>query len=200
MTDAVPDPNLAVLGGSRLATEAVASSLARLGLRIDPAAPADVVLLVDPDDAAWTHARGLDVPCVLLADAAPTGQALVDAVGCGLHGVVPTTAGADDLFPVLQLVISGDSALSPRQLREAVDGLRRARAAQGPVELSPRERDILSSIDRGESVKQTAYRLGISPRTVDNTQRILFRKLSARNRAQAVARAHALGLLASEAS
>jgi DNA-binding NarL/FixJ family response regulator len=137
---------------------------------------------------------------VLLADRAPEGQALVDAVGCGLHAVVPATASADVLLDAARRLASGDTLLAPRQLREAVDGLRRARMAHGPVDLSPREREILESIDRGESVKQTAYRLGISPRTVDNTQRILFRKLTARNRAQAVARAHALGLLHPEAS
>ncbi len=200
MTDVAAAPNLIVLGASRLAAEAVASTLARHGLRLDPAVAVDIAVVVAPDEAVWAQVRGLDVPCVLLADEAPTGHELVDAVDCGLQGVVPSTSGPDHLVEMLQLVASGDSALTTRQLREAVDGLRRARAAQDPVDLSPRERDILASIDRGESVKQTAHRLGISPRTVDNTQRILFRKLSARNRAQAVARAHALGLLTSEAS
>ena len=44
-------------------------------------------------------------------------------------------------------------------------------------------------------MKQTARDLGIAPKTVENLQGRLFRKLGARNRAQAVARAHALGLL-----
>ena len=46
-----------------------------------------------------------------------------------------------------------------------------------PVELTPRERDILLSIDCGHSVRQTARQLGISARTVENHQSRLFRKL-----------------------
>ncbi|MGE0308582.1 MAG: response regulator transcription factor, partial [Acidimicrobiia bacterium] len=55
--------------------------------------------------------------------------------------------------------------------------------------------DILNCVEEGCSVKQTARSLGISPKTVENTQRHLFKKLGVRNRSQAVARAHALGLL-----
>jgi hypothetical protein len=47
-------------------------------------------------------------------------------------------------------------------------------------------------------VKQTARALGISAKTVENLQSRLFRKLDVRNRAQAVSRAHALGMLAVE--
>jgi two-component system nitrate/nitrite response regulator NarL len=76
---------------------------------------------------------------------------------------------------------------------EAARGRRRE---SGPMDaLTRRELDILLSIDRGETVKQTARSLGISAKTVENLQSRLFRKLSVRNRAQAVSRAHALGLL-----
>jgi two-component system, NarL family, nitrate/nitrite response regulator NarL len=48
---------------------------------------------------------------------------------------------------------------------------------------------------RGDTVRQTARSLGISVKTVENTQGRLFRKLGARNRAGALAVAHGLGLL-----
>ena len=44
-------------------------------------------------------------------------------------------------------------------------------------------------------MNQTARGLGITIKTVENLQSRLFRKLEARNRAQAVAIAHARGLL-----
>ena len=193
-------PSVIVLGTSQLATEAVAASLSKHGLLTGDAQAAEIAVLVAPDDAVWSQLRNLDVPGVLLTDVDPEGTALVDAVACGLHGVVPSTCQADELAAMLHRVANGDSGLSTAQLRTAVDGLRRASSVPDTIDLSPREREIVESIDRGESVKQTAHRLGISPRTVDNTQRILFRKLSARNRAQAVARAHALGLISVEAS
>ena len=57
------------------------------------------------------------------------------------------------------------------------------------VVLTDRETQILVAIADGLSVKQTALQLGISPKTVENTQRPLFRKLGVRNRSQAVAKA-----------
>ncbi|MCU7730766.1 LuxR family transcriptional regulator [Actinoplanes sp. KI2] len=68
-------------------------------------------------------------------------------------------------------------------------------AAEGLPELTVREADILCSIARGDTVRQTARSLGIAEKTVENTQARLFRKLNARNRAGALASAHALGLL-----
>ena len=67
--------------------------------------------------------------------------------------------------------------------------------AQAELRLTPRELSILESVERGESVKQTARSLGIAMKTVENLQSRMFRKLGARNRAHAVTIAHRLGLL-----
>lgn len=61
--------------------------------------------------------------------------------------------------------------------------------------LTPREIDILRSIARGHSVRQTAAALGIKSKTVEATQGPLFRKLSVHNRAEALAVAYDLGLV-----
>jgi DNA-binding NarL/FixJ family response regulator len=61
--------------------------------------------------------------------------------------------------------------------------------------LTRRERDILDSIARGESVRQTAQALGIAVKTVQSEQRQLFSKLDARNRPQALTNARGLGLV-----
>lgn len=60
--------------------------------------------------------------------------------------------------------------------------------------LTHRDRDILASIARGESVRQTAQALGIAVKTVEAEQRQLFGKLRVHNRAQALAEARRLGL------
>jgi DNA-binding CsgD family transcriptional regulator len=64
-----------------------------------------------------------------------------------------------------------------------------------PPELTARESDILRFGARGYSIRQTARLLGIAPKTVENIQTRLFRKLGVRNRAGAVAVANAFGLL-----
>lgn len=68
-------------------------------------------------------------------------------------------------------------------------------AAGGLPELTARESQILRSIAAGDTVRQTARSLGIAPKTVENTQARLFRKLGCRNRAATLARALDLGLL-----
>ena len=57
------------------------------------------------------------------------------------------------------------------------------------VRLSPRERECLKLCAQGLTAKQIAYRLDRSPATVMLHLKSATRKLGARNRVQAVARA-----------
>jgi LuxR family maltose regulon positive regulatory protein len=61
--------------------------------------------------------------------------------------------------------------------------------------LSPRERDILERIARGQSNKEIARNLGIAPETVKSHVKNIFLKLAVDRRAQAVSRALSLGLV-----
>lgn len=70
-------------------------------------------------------------------------------------------------------------------------------AAAGEREaLSARERGILELIAAGQSNKEIARTLGIAPETVKSHVKSIFAKLSVEKRAQAVARAQSLGLVA----
>jgi LuxR family maltose regulon positive regulatory protein len=61
--------------------------------------------------------------------------------------------------------------------------------------LSRRETGILQLIARGMSNKHIARSLGITPETVKSHAKSIFVKLATRTRAQAVARAEAVGFL-----
>jgi LuxR family transcriptional regulator, maltose regulon positive regulatory protein len=61
--------------------------------------------------------------------------------------------------------------------------------------LSTRERNIISLIARGQSNKEVARDLGISPETVKSHMKHIFEKLEVEKRTQAVARAQSLGLV-----
>ncbi len=65
--------------------------------------------------------------------------------------------------------------------------------------LSPREIAILDLIGRGRSNKEISRQLGISPETVKTHVKNMFSKLGVGTRAQAVSRAHALGLIGANA-
>jgi LuxR family maltose regulon positive regulatory protein len=62
--------------------------------------------------------------------------------------------------------------------------------------LSPRERNIIERIGQGRSNKEIARDLGIAPETVKSHVKNIFVKLAVERRAQAVARAQSLGLVA----
>lgn len=96
----------------------------------------------------------------------------------------------EDLHEVKAEITSVTVVVEPQPARSSEAG---GGGAVPP--LTRREVDIIASIDRGLAVKQTARELGVTAKTVENLQSRLFRKLQVRNRAQAVARAHALGLL-----
>jgi LuxR family maltose regulon positive regulatory protein len=61
--------------------------------------------------------------------------------------------------------------------------------------LSRRETGVLQMISHGMSNKRIAQSLGITPETVKSHAKNIFVKLATRTRAQAVARAEAIGLL-----
>jgi DNA-binding NarL/FixJ family response regulator len=70
------------------------------------------------------------------------------------------------------------------------------KAEQPEPLLSERERDVLDLIAAGSTNREIAEQLYLSPHTVKEHTSALYRKLRARNRAEAVQRAQRLGLLA----
>jgi DNA-binding NarL/FixJ family response regulator len=64
-----------------------------------------------------------------------------------------------------------------------------------PVNLSPRQKQILEYAKVGKSNKEIAHSLGITEQTVKNHMTSLFRKMDVTNRTQAVMFALQRGLL-----
>lgn len=192
-----PAVAVAVTGADELSVHAVARLLRDAGLHLVDLDDAELVVAVDP---AARHRRDLvrsGAPVVVVIRHEPAAAELLDLVGHGAHAVLPAGAPPSLLVRSIARVAAGESGLTRLQTRQLAEALQQQRRAEvvTPITVTARERDILLAIDRGQSVKQAARSLGISPKTVENTQRLLFRKLGVRNRAQAVASAYALGLL-----
>ncbi len=195
-------PTTGVVSSRPLRAEAVARVLEHATfpvLRDDAAFDADVLVLVDADANERARVRATGRPVVMLVSSEPTGERLVDLVESGAHAMLARACEPNDLFEAVRDVGAGATGLTGAQTRQLVDALQ-TRAQLAPddaASITKREREILVAIEAGLSVKQTAIRLHISPRTVENTQRVLFRKLGVRNRSQAVARALDAGVLGS---
>lgn len=156
-----------------------------------------VVALIDPSNEHWLVPASLRAPTVVVTSGHPHPRVAVDALERGAQAVVTSDDRADDLCAVLSLAARGYRALSPRYMESIPDWIA-ARSSEWPAtvpELTPREHDILDSIAKGHTVRQTARTLGIAAKTVENTQSRLFRKLNTRNRSETLTIAHQMGLI-----
>lgn len=185
-TAEVDERPVAVLGPNRLIADIIGSVIGDL-----PADALPIAVLVDPHMEHW-HAVG-DRPAIAVLSE-PSDVAVLEAIRRGANAVIDSHAVLTELPRLVTIVRGGGVVLTPHQAQLVVTAFRSG-AGRDSISLTRRETDIIRSVMAGDSVKQTAIRLGIAQKTVENLQRRLFRKLDVRNRAQAVARVHELGLL-----
>jgi DNA-binding NarL/FixJ family response regulator len=157
---------------------------------------ATLLVLVEPATADRPSCGTARLPVVLVQYGTQRQVGTMTAPSGVIVPVVAADRVTDDLVPAINLAaqeshrfgavdawIGWDADPAPEAHRDHLP------------ELTARESDILHSIARGHSVRQTARWLGIAAKTVENTQARLFRKLGARNRAGALAIAHGIGLV-----
>src|SRR5919199_931150 len=104
------------------------------------------------------------------------------AKAVGASGFVPKGWGARDIAGAARMVGLGMTVFAPE-------------SEQPPNLLTEREREVLEMIAAGATNREIADRLFLSPHTVKDHTSALYRKIGARNRAQAIQRAQRLGLL-----
>jgi DNA-binding NarL/FixJ family response regulator len=159
-----------------------------------------VAALVNPGPADWDLVEELGVPAIVVHSQPLDSAEFARALANGANSLVPADKIDNHFLGVLRMVSQGYLVADSLPMRSLIGVVR---AGFGPgtpdsgelPELTARESDILQSVARGYSIRQTARALGISPKTVENIQTRLFRKLGVRNRAAAFAVADALGLL-----
>lgn len=128
------------------------------------------------------------------------GAVVLDAMRRGASGFLTKPDGLRKIGEAIRALLAGERVVNPSLEQAAVLELGRfARQAREGSEVvgtvTPREREVLSLLAEGLTMQQIGRRLSISPRTVETHVAKLYRKLSARSRVQAVARAVSLGLI-----
>jgi two-component system, NarL family, nitrate/nitrite response regulator NarL len=159
-----------------------------------------VAALVDPGAPDWQVVAELGVPAVLVHTAPLASPELAQALASGANALVAADRVDDHFLPVLRMVGLGYLVVDSLPMRPLIGVVRARWEEPGPgtgelPELTARESDIIASLARGRSIRQTARALGIATKTVENAQTRLFRKLGVRNRSGALAVADAFGLL-----
>lgn len=142
-------------------------------------------------DLRLGDASGADL-CQRITEASPrTRILLMSGVGrvtvsaarsAGAYGFVPKSWEARDIAGAARMVALGMSVFVPVN-------------EQPSHGLTDREREVLPLIAAGATNREIARRLFLSTNTVKDHTRTLYRKLGARNRADAIVRAQRMGLL-----
>jgi two-component system response regulator DesR len=134
---------------------------------------------------------GADV-CEAIRNASPSTRVLfisgagrmspAAARSAGASGFVSKDLEAREVVAAVRMVGMGMTMFPPK-------------ASQPEPPLTAREREVLEAIAGGATNREIAARLFLSPHTVKEHTSALYRKLGARNRAEAVQRAQRIGLL-----
>jgi two-component system, NarL family, nitrate/nitrite response regulator NarL len=177
-----------VLRGSRARVIAAASSVER-GVRVAQERRPDVILLdlrLDGGVLGASEIRALQAAApetrIVLFTAFPEHPMARAAIEAGAVGCLVKDTGSNDL--VAGVIAAAEDRPLPN------------RTATGPdASLSPREYEILLRVSIGETNAEIGRQLLLAPNTVKTYWQNALYKLGARNRADAIRRAYAAGIL-----
>jgi DNA-binding NarL/FixJ family response regulator len=154
-------------------------------LRLAQALRPDVVLL----DVGMPGLNGLEVAARLATvDAAirvvilsmhASEEYVLRALRAGCAGYLVKASAVSELEVAVRTVARGETYLSPIVSRPVVDEyVRRTGGVADPLEaLTPRQREVLQLVAEGNSTKEIAARLGLSPKTVETHRTQLMERL-----------------------
>ncbi|MGI8925205.1 MAG: response regulator [Tepidiformaceae bacterium] len=134
---------------------------------------------------------------VLILTSFGTEEAVMAALVAGASGFLLKNSGRADLLRAIRAVAAGESLLDPavtRKVTERLVALAAKEEPEGIAELSPREREVLACVARGETNRQIAERLVISEATARNHVSHILEKLGMARRSEAAAFAARRGI------
>ena len=171
------EPDLKVVGSARNGSEAITEAL-----RLSP----DVIIMdlmmpkTNGTESTAAIKKKLPDAKVLLLTTFATSDGIANALAAGASGAVLKNAPDSEIISAIRTIATGDNYVS--------DEIKRLFDSDPPVRsLTERQHDILESTMRGLSNPEIARQFGISETTVKNHLTVIFEKLGAANRSEAIA-------------
>jgi DNA-binding NarL/FixJ family response regulator len=142
-----------------------------------------------------------DPPRVLVLTTFDQDAYVYEALRAGASGFLLKDAQPADLLAAVRIVADGEAMLAPTVTRRLIDAF--AAGTVGPPtapdprlqSLTPRERQVLTSMANGLSNAEIGATLGVATGTVKAHVNALLAKLGVRDRVQATIMAYDLGLV-----
>ena len=162
--------------------------------------PPDVILLdlMLPDGSTFDFIAELKSETdtrVIVISVLGDEHAVVSAFRAGADGYLLKGTRGFGMRDAIFQTLSGHVPISPSVARFLIGQLKSldSHEEQDAITLSPREKDVLNCLAMGNTDKETARILGVSPYTVADHLRSVFKKMEVKTRAAAVARAVSSG-------
>lgn len=107
------------------------------------------------------------------------------ALRAGASGFLLKESAGDELLAAVRQVLQGRVYLTPALTKDVVERMARPSGASKP-ELTPRQRDVLRLIVKGQRMKEIAANLGLSIRTVETHKYEMMQALDLHSTAELV--------------
>ncbi len=121
-------------------------------------------------------------------------QKVLDALDAGADGYLLKTAAGPEIIKGIQDVFTGQSILSPKVAKLALEEIRKP-VPVDTFNLTDREIEVLEELAKDLTSKEIAGNLSITPRTVTNHLTNIYAKLQVPSQTGAVAKALRSGII-----
>lgn len=129
-----------------------------------------------------------DIPIIMLT-VFDDNQHVFDAICAGATGYLLKKHISTKLFTAIDEVMTGGSPMSPSIARMVLGSVQQKAGTGNPYQLTPKEKEVLASLSKGNSYKLIAAELTISIDTVRSHIRKIYEKLRVNSQTQAVTKA-----------
>jgi DNA-binding NarL/FixJ family response regulator len=112
-----------------------------------------------------------------------------DAICAGASGYILKKHISSKLFSAIEEVLEGGAPMSPSIARLVLASMHQKSLPQNPYQLTAREKDVLTSLSKGNSYKLIAEEIFISIDTVRTHIRKIYEKLHVHSQTEAISKA-----------
>lgn len=116
------------------------------------------------------------------------------AIKAGASGYILKGSSPRELIEAIFAISQGGAPMSPKIARKMILEFQDS-SVSDPYILTPREKDIVKSIEVGLSYKEIADKLKISPHTVHSHIKKVYEKLNTKDRHEALLKARKKGII-----
>lgn len=129
-----------------------------------------------------------DIP-ILMLTVFDDNQHVFDAICAGASGYLLKKHISTKLFSAIEEVLEGGAPMSPSIARMVLTSLKKSNVVENPYQLTPKEKEVLTSLSKGNSYKLIGSEFQISIDTVRTHIRKIYEKLQVHSQTEAVAKA-----------